>query len=76
MRCYGSQCLCRARAMTQIEWLSTDQEPAISQAAVSAALASVLRGKFCEALLPNRKVSHFQKNDVIYDVGDQNLRCT
>jgi CRP-like cAMP-binding protein len=44
---------------------------AIRQATVSSALASVFRGKFCDAILPNRKSTTFQKNDVIYDVGEK-----
>jgi CRP/FNR family transcriptional regulator, cyclic AMP receptor protein len=41
-----------------------------SQAAVSTALASVFRGKFCDAVLPNRTATTFKKGQVIYDVGD------
>lgn len=40
-----------------------------SQAGVSTALVSVFRGKFCEAILPNRNSVTFQKEEVIYDVG-------
>jgi CRP/FNR family cyclic AMP-dependent transcriptional regulator len=57
--------------MKLIEAPPTDDDSVARQAAVSAALASVFRGKFCDAILPNRRVSRFQKNDVIYDVGDQ-----
>jgi CRP-like cAMP-binding protein len=57
--------------MKLIEVPPTDDDSVACQAAVSAALASVFRGKFCDAILPNRRVSRFQKNDVIYDVGDQ-----
>jgi CRP/FNR family transcriptional regulator, cyclic AMP receptor protein len=57
--------------MNAVEPTLGDQDPVANQAAVSAALVSVLRGKFCDAILPNRKVSHFQKHDVIYEVGDQ-----
>ncbi len=42
---------------------------AIRQATVSSALASVFRGKFCDAILPKRQATSFQKGDVIYDVG-------
>src|SRR5437660_8445385 len=45
-------------------------EDSLTQAAVSAALASVFRGKFCDAILPNRKAVAFKKEQVIYDVGD------
>jgi CRP-like cAMP-binding protein len=41
------------------------------QAAVSAALAAVFRGKFCDFILPNRKTTTFSKHSVIYDVGDR-----
>lgn len=42
---------------------------AVSQAAVSAALATVFRGKFCEAILPNRTARSFERNEALYDVG-------
>jgi CRP/FNR family transcriptional regulator len=42
---------------------------AVRQATVSSVLANVFRGKFCDAILPNRKAVIFEKNDVIYDVG-------
>jgi CRP/FNR family transcriptional regulator, cyclic AMP receptor protein len=42
------------------------------QAAVSTALLSVFRGRFCDAVLPGRKATTFNKNDVIYSVGDRN----
>jgi CRP/FNR family cyclic AMP-dependent transcriptional regulator len=58
--------------MKSIELPPTDDDSVARQAAVSAALTSVFRGKFCDAILPNRSVSRFQKNDVIYDIGDQN----
>lgn len=44
---------------------------AIRQATVSTALASVFRGKFCDAILPNRQATTFRKGDVIYDVGEK-----
>jgi CRP/FNR family cyclic AMP-dependent transcriptional regulator len=44
---------------------------AIRQAAVSSALVSVFRGKFCDAILPNRKATTFEKDDVIYDMGEK-----
>ena len=42
---------------------------ATSQAAVSAALATVFRGKFCEAILPSRNAKSFERNEVLYDIG-------
>lgn len=44
----------------------------IRQAAVSTALLSVFRGRFCNAVLPGRKPITFSKNDIIYNVGDRN----
>jgi CRP-like cAMP-binding protein len=41
------------------------------QAAVSTALVSVFRGKFCDLILPNRKTTTFNKDEVIYNVGDE-----
>ena len=41
------------------------------QAAVSTALLSVFRGRFCDTILPGRKTTTFSKNDVIYSVGDR-----
>jgi CRP-like cAMP-binding protein len=57
--------------MSSKEPIGGDQDTLVRQAAVSAALTTVFRGKFCDAILPNRKTSRFQKNDVIYEVGDQ-----
>src|SRR3989440_3911635 len=45
-------------------------EDSLPRAAVSTALVSVFRGKFCDAILPNRKAVAFKKEQVIYDVGD------
>jgi CRP/FNR family cyclic AMP-dependent transcriptional regulator len=50
--------------------LPLDLDDSLSQAAVSTALISVFRGKFCDAILPNRKTTTFKKGAVIYDVGD------
>jgi CRP/FNR family transcriptional regulator, cyclic AMP receptor protein len=50
--------------------LPLELEDSLSQAAVSTALVSVFRGKFCDAILPNRKTITFKKEEVIYDVGD------
>lgn len=47
---------------------------AIRQAAISSALSGLFRGKFCDAILPNRRVTTFEKNDVIYDVGEDDRR--
>src|SRR5207253_5817620 len=42
-------------------------EDSLSQAALSTALVSVFRGKFCDAILPNRKAVAFKKEQVIYE---------
>ena len=42
---------------------------AVRLAVVSTALVTVFRGKFCDAILTNRKVTTFEKGDVIYDLG-------
>lgn len=44
-------------------------DSAVCQAVVSAALAAVFRGKFCDAILPNRRAATFKKNEVIYEMG-------
>jgi len=51
--------------------LPIELDDLLSQAAVSTALISVFRGKFCDAILPNRKATSFKKEAVIYDVGDK-----
>lgn len=50
---------------------SLELDDFLSQAAVSTALISVFRGKFCDAILPNRKTTTFKKEEVLYDVGDR-----
>ena len=40
------------------------------QAPLSAALARILRGKLCDVVLKNRTVTRFEKDRVVYDVGD------
>ncbi len=46
-------------------------DDSIRQAALSTALSSVFRGRFCDAILPGRKTTTFQKEEVIYEVGDK-----
>lgn len=41
----------------------------IRQATLSSALAGVFRGKFCDAILPNREATIFRKGSMLYDVG-------
>lgn len=50
--------------------LPLELDDSLSQMAVSTALVSVFRGKFCDAILPNRKTTTFKKEQVIYEVGD------
>ena len=52
--------------------LPEDGDVIARQAAVSAALLSIFRGRFCDSVLPGRKVTTFSKNDIIYNVGDRN----
>ena len=52
--------------------LPEDDDVIARQAAVSAALLSIFRGRFCDFVLPGRKVTTFSKDDVIYNVGDRN----
>jgi CRP/FNR family transcriptional regulator, cyclic AMP receptor protein len=63
------QRLVQAAAKGGLELL-LEADDSLSQAAVSTALISVFRGKFCDAILPNRKTTTFKKEEVIYDVGD------
>jgi CRP-like cAMP-binding protein len=55
----------------QNEALDGSDDPVTCQAAVSSALASIFRGKFCDLILPNRKAKTFKKYDVIYNIGDE-----
>ena len=38
---------------------------------LSSALATMFRGKLCDVVLWNRSVTTFEKDQVIYDVGDE-----
>ncbi len=49
----------------------TFQDSIGRQAAVSTALISIFRGRFCDLILPNRKTTTFKKDEVIYNVGDE-----
>jgi len=46
-------------------------DDSISHAAVSAALATIFRGKFCDAILPGRRATTYKMKEVIYEVGDR-----
>ena len=56
-------------AWTEVE-LPVRSDGFVSQAAVSSAFVSVFRGKFCDAILLNRKRTSFKKKEVLYEVGD------
>ena len=62
--------LAQPAARNELE-LPLEPDDFLSQAAVSTALVSVFRGKFCDAILPNRKTTTFKKEQVLYDVGDK-----
>jgi CRP/FNR family transcriptional regulator, cyclic AMP receptor protein len=46
--------------------------PLVPQAPLSAALATIFRGKLCDVVLQSRWVTTFEKDQVIYDVGGEN----
>lgn len=64
------QRLVQAATNSEFE-LSIGFDNSLSQSAVSTALVSVFRGRFCDAILPNRKLITFKKGEVIYEVGDK-----
>jgi CRP/FNR family transcriptional regulator, cyclic AMP receptor protein len=53
-----------------LEDLLSRNDSVVRQAPLSAALARILRGKLCDVVLKNRAVTRFEKDRVIYDVGD------
>jgi CRP-like cAMP-binding protein len=53
---------------SESESIAVDVE---TQAALSTALVSVFRGKFCDLILPQRKPTTFAKDEIIYTVGDK-----
>jgi CRP-like cAMP-binding protein len=50
--------------------LDLPADTALSADCLSAALMTVFRGNFCDALLPGRSAVTFRRNDVLYDLGD------
>jgi CRP/FNR family transcriptional regulator, cyclic AMP receptor protein len=58
-------------ARTESDALGGIDDSVARQSAVSGALASIFRGKFCDLILPNRKTKTFKKHDVIYNMGDE-----
>lgn len=47
------------------------EDTVAGQAAVSTALVTVFRGKFCDMILRDRKATTFNKGDVIFNIGDR-----
>jgi CRP-like cAMP-binding protein len=52
--------------------MPSSADPGTSQAPLSSALAAIFRGNLCEVVLRNRRPAIFDKDQVIYDVGDGN----
>ena len=46
-------------------------EPELQRASLSAALVTIFRGKFCDALLQNRPFMTFAEGSTLYDAGDE-----
>lgn len=55
----------------QLNANAINSDPASVHAAVSVALASIFRGKFCDVILANRRPNFFERNAIIYEVGDK-----
>src|SRR5207237_3768372 len=47
------------------------EEDALLEGSISAALAGVFRGKFCDLILRNRSAVRYKKDTVLYDLGDR-----
>jgi CRP/FNR family transcriptional regulator, cyclic AMP receptor protein len=60
-----------ALSSDQAEMPAESDDPIARQAALSTALMSVFRGRFCDLILPGRKPTTFGKHDSIYEVGDE-----
>jgi CRP/FNR family transcriptional regulator, cyclic AMP receptor protein len=54
--------------------MSPSSDSNVAQTPLSAALATIFRGKLCDAVLRGRPVTTFERDRVIYDIGDEN--CT
>ncbi len=50
--------------------MSIDDEAAFRMAGLSAALAPIFRGRFCDLLLPNRATRVFDEDEIMYELGD------
>lgn len=51
--------------------VATFTDVTLRDAALSAALVTIFRGKLCDTLLRNRSTVTFEKDQVIYDAGDK-----
>jgi len=54
------------------EFLDSAGDSGARNGPLSSALATMFRGKLCDVVLWNRSVTTFEKDQVIYDVGDEN----
>lgn len=51
--------------------MSGKNDDKLTAAALSSGLARIFRGRFCEVLLlPRRALVSFDRDDVLYDLGD------
>ena len=53
------------------ETVSPIEDTALYEASLSAALVTIFRGKFCDALLHGRRPAVYNKEEVLYEVGDK-----
>ena len=51
--------------------MAINDDAVFQMAAVSSALVPIFRGKFCDILLANRAARTFDKEEVIYELGDK-----
>ncbi len=51
--------------------MSINDDTVSHMAALSSALVPILRGRFCDILLPNRAARTFDEDEVIYGLGDK-----
>jgi hypothetical protein len=58
--------------MDSRESLGSATAPGARTGPLSSALATMFRGKLCDVVLWNRSVTTFEKDQVIYDIGDGN----
>src|SRR5215472_2206650 len=54
------------------EFVDSCPNSGVRNGPLSSALATMFRGKLCDVVLWNRSVTTFEKDQVIYDVGDEN----